>query len=439
MKAASERTALRILCISPVFVPVADSEAFCGAKMVQALLDSGSSVTVLASDDIRRGGLHDDSGLWHSMRDITVNIPQLPRPDLLRSLMTASQFQTPFFARWIGRVVTTATQLHRASKFDLVYSRSLPMIAHVAGFWCAKKFKLPWVANINDPWEIGLFPGSQTELPAFVLRAYMFWLKRTLLNADLITYPCNGLHDFHANLAKLNHSAEIISHIGYRRKSSTHHQNGQFRLVHAGKLGANELTGRSSKALLAGLKAFLSSSPDAAAETKLVFVGPEDKEAQSWISQFGLAGNVENVGRVNYENSLDYMASASVCILIESGTNESIFFPSKLADYLVSGKPVLALSPPTGIAADFASCGELIRVDHDPDAVCHTLTRLYSEFKRGTLGWRKASDRLIKQLQGQSVAEKFLSACRKLLSQAQATYWVAQSKVDASAGRVHTS
>ena len=437
MKIDSGKRSPRILCISPLFVPFADSEAFCAAKMVEALREYGASVTVITSHDIRRSGFHDDSSLWRSLPDITLNIPQLPRPDLLRSVLTASQFQTPFFARWVAKAVTVAAQLHHAHKFDLIYSRSLPMIAHVAGFWCAKKFKLPWVANINDPWEIGLFPGSRTELPAFALRACMFWLRRTLLNADLVTYPCNGLHDFHAHLAKLNHAAEIIPHIGYRRKNSTHHQNGQFRLVHAGKLGANEVSGRSSKALLAGLRAFLDSSPGAAAETRLVLVGPEDKDAQSWISKFDLAGNVENVGRVNYEHSLDYMATASVCVLIESGTNESIFFPSKLADYLVCGKPVLALSPPVGIAADLASRGQLIRVSHEPDAVCGALSSLYAEFKQGTLPSRQASDRLVSQLQGQSVAEKFLTACQKLFPHSQTEPWAAQSRPDAAVGTAH--
>jgi hypothetical protein len=121
---------------------------------------------------------------------------------------------------------------------------------------CARKFKLPWVANINVPWEIGLFPGNHTaKLSAFAARTSMFWLRRTLLNADLITYPCKGMWNFHFELAKLDHSAEIISHVGYR-KGSTRYQNGQFRLAHAGKLGANEVTGRSVKALLLGLKAF---------------------------------------------------------------------------------------------------------------------------------------------------------------------------------------
>ena len=437
MNTDSNRAPLRILCISPLFVPLADSEAFCTAKMVQALSKCGASVTVLSSSDIRRGGRHDGSRIWDSLQEVTVNIPQLRQPNLLWSIVKASQFQTPYFARWVEKVITVATQFHRASKFDLVYSRSLPMIAHVAGFWCAKKFRVPWVANIDDPWEIGLFPGEGTKLSAFAARAYIFWLRRTLLNASLVTYPCKGLQDFHSKLAKLDHTAEIIPHIGYRPGNPSHVPNGHFRLVHAGKLGTNDVTRRSAKALLLGLKAFLESSSDAALETRLVLIGPEDKETRSWVRQLGLERNVENLGIVDYEHSLHHIASASVCVLIESETKESIFFPSKLADYIVCGKPVLALSPPNGIAADFASRGELIRLDHDPDAIRGAITNLYSEFKYAKLHSRKPSDQLISQLQACSVAGKFLTACQGLLSRSRSDYCARRSKTDRSTERVH--
>ena len=421
MRTDSDLRFPRILCIAPLFAPTADSEAFCATKMVGALLNCGASVTVLSSSNIRADMPTDDSRGWTWARAISIDIATPVRPNRLDSIVAASQFQTTRFARWVATVVHTAVRLQKTKNFDVVYSRSLPMIAHVAGFWCAKKLGLPWVANINDPWELNFLSGSAyPKFSAFTTRAYMFWLRRTLLNADMVTYPCTGLHDFHAKLAKLKHDAEIIPHIGSRPELASHKPNGQFGLVHAGKLGTSEVTGRSAKSLLVGLKAFLEGSADAAGHTTLVLVGPEDEETQSWILKLNLQRNVQTVGKVNYESSLNYIASASVCILIESRMNESIFFPSKLADYLVCGKPVLGISPRIGLAADLASRGELLRVGQDdPAAVHNAISILYSEFKRGTLGARKPSVRVIEQLQGRSVAEKFLRACQALTSRPQ--------------------
>jgi hypothetical protein len=276
---------------------------------------------------------------------------------------------------------------------------------------------LPWIANINDPWELNFFPGVNfPKVSSVRTRGYLFWLRRTLQNADLITYPCKGLQGFHAELANLDHPAEIIPHIGSRSQNLGRTNNGNFRLVHTGKLGNSEVTRRSTKALLMGLKAFIGTSAAAAARIRLVLVGPEDKETAAFISELGLQNNIEQVGSVNYEDSLKYIGSATACVLIETGADKSIFFPSKLADYIVSRKPVLALSPRTGVAADLAARGEMIRIDHDPVAVRDAIAALYSDFVLGTLSCRIPSDRLIEQLCGHSVADQFLTACTNVIS-----------------------
>jgi glycosyltransferase involved in cell wall biosynthesis len=411
---AAAKHSPRILCISPLFVPMADSEAFCGAKMVQALMRCGASVTVLSCRDFRDRP-SDGSELWNSLNEVDVEVP-LPRPpNRLHSIISATRFQTPFHARWVSAAVQKAKLLHRERDFDLIYTRSIPIAAHMVGYWCAKTLKLPWIANINDPWASEFFPLEEgPKLSAFWTAANIFWLRRTIRHADLVTYPCRRLKDFHSRIAKLDQAAEVMPHIGDKPKCPSNTHDTHFRLVHAGKLLAAE--GRLGKAVLLGLKAFLDASADAATDTKLILVGPGDEATRSMISEMGLQRNVEFVGRVDYEESLDYIASSSVCVLIESRMDEGIFFPSKLADYLANGKPVLALSPRIGTAADLANRGELIRVDHDPDAVRDAIATLYSQYKCGTLTSRNPSDQLQAQLQEHTIAERFLSRCQALIS-----------------------
>ena len=228
-----------------------------------------------------------------------------------------------------------------------------------------------------------------------------------------MTYPCRRLKDFHSRLSKLEQVAEVIPHIGFTINDTKHTSDGQFRLVHAGRLLVSE--GRLGKYLLLGFKAFLDKFPDASANAKLVLVGPGDEETQSLIHDMGLEQNIEVVGRINYEDSLDCIANASVCVLVESRVDEGIFFASKLADYFAHGKPVLSISPRVGTAGDFAKHGELTRVDHDHEAVRDGIATFYSEFKRGELNSRKPSEKLRTQLQGSTVAERFLSICRELV------------------------
>src|SRR5581483_3719585 len=120
-------------------------------------------------------------------------------------------------------------------------------------------------------------------------------------------------------------------HVGITVKGSG---SARFRIVHAGKLGSNEVTGRSSAALLTALFEFLRHHPDHRSSVELLLVGPEDAGTSATIAQLGLDDVVRTLGRVSYEDSLGYIASASVCVLVEGDFTEGIFLPSKLADYI---------------------------------------------------------------------------------------------------------
>jgi glycosyltransferase involved in cell wall biosynthesis len=164
-----------------------------------------------------------------------------------------------------------------------------------------------------------------------------------------------------------------------------------------------------------GIRQFLDESPEAAPNTKLVLVGPEDRETAATIADLGLTHYVDINGTVSYEKSIIAIAEASVCILIEARLNESIFFPSKLADYLASGKPVLALSPSVSFTAELADRGELIRTDpQSPGAVSAAIRMLYSEHQSGRLCKREPSADLQKRVGAEHVAGQFLAVCERL-------------------------
>lgn len=403
---------MRILCISPFFAPAANSEAFCGAKMARALLELGADVTVMSCSDVcSRQQVLDVSKLWDVVSKSCLDVPVPTPPSLRESILMAAQYQTMFYARWVERVVRRAQALHEERKFDIVYSRSLPMCAHVAGYWCARRLGLPWVANINDPWESQYLPGiafpKVTWLQSF---AYKFWLRRTLRSANLVTYPCSRLWQFHLRAGGVNHKAAVVPHVGYAiaRKQSNSSRPRLFNLVHAGKLGTTEIPRRPTRPLLIALKQFVAENPAARDVTRLTLVGPEDKNTTSLIRELELQAFVQYAGRVSYEHSLQYIDSAAVCVLVEAEVEEGIFFPSKLADYLVAGKPVLALSPKAGTAADMPPQSGVLRVDaNDPQSICAAISTMFSDFQNVNLASRGPAPDFAEQFTSRAVAERF--------------------------------
>jgi hypothetical protein len=248
----------------------------------------------------------------------------------------------------------------------------------------------------------------------------MRWLKRTLKSASLITYPSIRLAEFHRELSGVNHKYAIIPHIGCKINDDQ----GSiecFHLVHAGvlKLGTSR---RSIEGLLLGLRIFLDRHPDAKEDTRLTLVGPEDDDTRRLSVDLRLESAVAGSGLVPYEESLRFIRRAAVCVLVEANLEEGIYFPSKLADYLVATKPVLALSPESGVVADLARNRGIVRVNpDDAEGVAAVLSDLYVLYKDRLLGSMGPSDDLMKMFAAPMVAEKFMSAISPIVGRSRAS------------------
>ena len=57
----------RILCISPYFAPMRDSEAFCSTKFINALTERGAQITTIVCANEADRGI-DRSAIWNSVR-----------------------------------------------------------------------------------------------------------------------------------------------------------------------------------------------------------------------------------------------------------------------------------------------------------------------------------------------------------------------------------
>ena len=359
----------------------------------------------------------DDSLLWEKVRKRIVNFPVSSSLDPLQSLRMAARFKSLSYARWIGAALEEAQRIQGERRFDVVYWRSLPMFGHIAGYWCAKYLGLPWIANVNDPWDWHLFPVRLVNKKRIPNVISSLWMKKTFRSADLVTYPSQRLHAYHEKISGIRHSSLVIPHVGTapQRDSPTGQPSDTFTLVHAGKLGLNEATGRSAVPLLRGLRLFFQDFPEATAVTRLVFVGPSDGAMESLASELHLTANVSSVGRVSYEQSLQFIRGATVCVLVEAEMQEGIFLPSKLVDYLSARKPVLALSPKVGVVNDMAERFGILRVDTgDVEAVRRTIGSLYSDFRNRTLPLRGPAQEQVSQFEPKNLAAMFLAAVRSL-------------------------
>lgn len=396
---------MRVLVISPMFPPLADSEGFCGGKFVQGLVEAGLDPLVIHCTNIMRHQRFDTSKRWNSLGAISMDVSN-PRLSLGMRCWLGLLYQTITWTGWTDSVVSEARTSHRQSPFDLVISRALPWYAHLAGYWVASVLRIPWLANFNDPWDLSLLISNEPSRQGWKQdRAVKFWRQRVLSRADMITFPCERLRDYLLQGFPRQSGIYVIPHIGAARASAE--ETREFVLVHAGRL--NEATVRRANALLEGLAEFVKSHPSAKSLTRMVFVGPEDSATIEHVAKLGLGETVMWVGQVNYERSLEFIAKASVCLLVEGDLEEGIFLPSKLCDYIVARKPVLALSPAVGTINDLAREGGILRVNpKDAKGVSEALRQLFDAFVGGNLLAYTPPESLAQRYETKTVIQQFL-------------------------------
>src|SRR5262249_49777987 len=151
------------------------------------------------------------------------------------------------------------------------------------------------------------------------------------------TFPCQRLRDYSLLGSRRRAGVHVVPHIGTAVKPTTGERD--FIIVHAGKLRVHEATGRRTNAMLEGLAQFFKARPTARERTRLVFVGPEDQLTTQQATELGIRSSVTSIGQVSYDASLEHIANATICLLIEGDFDIGIFLPSKLCDYIAARKP----------------------------------------------------------------------------------------------------
>lgn len=130
--------------------------------------------------------------------------------------------------------------------------------------------------------------------------------------------------------------------------------------------------------------ALLAQKRSLARELLVTFVGDAIPAHRHLASRLGLSEVVEFTGRLPYAESTRRAAAADVLLLIDAPADDSLFLPSKLVDYLPLGKPILALTPSQGAAADLVrALGYGVVPPDDASAIAVAIESLIVRHQRG--------------------------------------------------------
>lgn len=285
-----------------------------------------------------------------------------PRREAIGARLLPMLYQRPDPQRgWMRRARAEILRAHRGRRFNAIATFASPASTNLLGAALARDLGVPWLAHNSDPWADNPLAGHaplmrgwmrRAEQDCFAAAAQLVFTSEETAELYRQRYPA-----WAGRIAALNHSFAADA----PRAAGAGGPGGPIRLRYLGSFyGA-----RSPAPLLAALNRL---PPELRARLAVEIFGGGRRTA-SEIAAAGLADTVTRAPSVGYAESLRLMAEADLLLVIDAPAAHSVFFPSKLADYLGSGRPVLGISPPGTTQRILGTLGQPFCDPADIDAI----------------------------------------------------------------------
>lgn len=348
----------KILLLTHFFPPSELPEAICTFKRY---LDSGWEIDVVAS-----------WALFTTVRNQDNEVRQLVSGHPYKMLGTQfekeSRKGSPRLARFRKRPDRYRRENKYLEKFlatidlsqyDALVSTSQFHSVHlVARRMKSQNPNLKWVAHLSDPWS----RNPLMRMPKLYKALNSGLEKRTLAGADLVTVPSPGVGELlrcsPSKIWTIPHC--YVPELFFEEPDRGNPRVKSLMLRHIGSLGQT----RSLKWFAAGIEELFERG--LASDLFLELYGGKPPSGE--LERLGKVAKVKVVERrVPYIESLSLARSADGLIVVGDSLNASPYIPSKIADCVGAGKPILIISSP-GPLQDLAHKYSLpnLRADNIP-------------------------------------------------------------------------
>ncbi len=249
---------------------------------------------------------------------------------------------------WLFYAVINGLKIAKKNKVDLIFSSSPPPTAHLVGLLLKKFLKIPLVVDFRDSWETSL----EEKAPSLLHR----WLKRKIerkifKNADSIIIVNEQIREVFQNKYLDLKDISIITN-GYDEEDFTNFKEvkqDQFTIVYLGTF--NRIN--DPVPFLQALSELSQEITEFKNQVQFVQIGMAlDFDLPELIEKYDLGSIVELKGYLAHKESLKYLASASILLLITTDSaGAETLSTGKIFEYFRARKPILGILPPSGVAA----------------------------------------------------------------------------------------
>ena len=360
-------------------------------KIVKYLPQFGWEGIVLTNDRLDSNPFADEVLANASLRSMKFH-PTKPLPDFavlgkfnlnrMGSILNRLFFLPDITLTWLPHALIKARKIIKTLKPKIIYSISPLEGTHLTGHLLQKITHLPWVADFTDLWT--LYQGRYKPLTGFHDMINTRLEKTFYLKSDAII----------AN-TKLNKSI-ISQHFGITPSKISVITNGfdpdemfsancahSSKRIVIGYFGAIEKPAFCYKAFIAAYEKAITEG----AQFHLQYWGVVTDKLRNFVQQNSvLSSHITFNGYMPHKKCMQRLAEANALLLLLKNGYEYIV-PQKLYHYLALKKPILAIVPPEGCAAEIVkrtNSGVVFSPDH-VDQLSSRLLDFYKIWQQDSL------------------------------------------------------
>jgi glycosyltransferase involved in cell wall biosynthesis len=376
MPGSSQRLPERVLLLSHAFPPLGRAEAFLSAKRMGCV--PGFVVDVVCSNPPPGWGPYDAS-LDAYVAERFGHVVRVGRSrtwDVVRFGRAAELVRPPDEFRLLnGPARRAAAVLLRTRSYAAIVTWSQMHSIHLVGRALRRRFRLPWLAHLSDPWAANPFvTRSRLEL-----RLNERLERKVFESADRLLFT--SLESVDLSLAgyppSLRAKSRVLPHAYdpqlYPSREKEERRDDVIVLRYLGAFYGP----RSPFPLVRALTTLRKLDPTLLRRLRVEIVGTVETGMLDTPEAKALpAGTLTLRPPVDYVRSLELMTTADGLVVVDAPAEGSPFLPSKLVDYVGAGRPIVALTPPGAAAELTRRLGGPVANPREPAACAEALRQL---------------------------------------------------------------
>jgi glycosyltransferase involved in cell wall biosynthesis len=247
---------------------------------------------------------------------------------------------------WIRPSVRLLSSYLLRNPVDAVITTGPPHSMHLIGFGLKKKAGIKWIADFRDPWtNIDFY--QELLLTKYADKKHRFLEKKVLTGADAVIAVSPSMsRDFIKTGVK---NAVTITNGFEPVETSVSFTNLKFSITHLGSIPYS----RNPESLWIVLSEFASLNKEFSDRLQINLIGKADYKVIESIKKSGLGKYLVYQSYIPHKQAVGFLKnSAMLLLLINKSVNAKGILTNKLFEYMSVKRPVLAIGPEDGDAAE---------------------------------------------------------------------------------------